>query len=72
MILDYFTKASFIVVLRKFSEGGPYFMVRLCKQTQCIIDIQRMEAPPENWPESYIQELLNRGEEILKKRRAFA
>lgn len=72
MVIDYISKASFIVVLRKFSEGGPYFMVRLCKQTQCIIEIQRMEAPPENWPESYILELLSRGEEILKKRRAFA
>ncbi len=71
MLVDYFTKTAHTLVLRKYSTDGCFYLVRICKLTQCIISIERASCLPGNWSESYINQLLIAGDQVFKKKVAY-
>jgi len=72
MFIDYFSKTTEFIVLRKFSEKGPYFLVRLCRQSKHINEVIEMQSLPDNWPAEYVESLLKKGNEIFKQNLACA
>lgn len=72
MVVDYFAKSSHQLVLRKFSDDGPFFLIRICKLTRKIVSVERKNSLPKNWTNDYIRNLKRTGDEIFNKNVAYA
>ncbi len=60
-IIDISEQGLYTLALRKYSESGSYFLIRISKVTGDIIGIEKLAELPANWPEDYILELMENG-----------
>jgi hypothetical protein len=43
--------------MRQYRENGPFFIIKMRRETGEILSAHRIEELPMNWPDSFVQEL---------------
>jgi len=74
MVYDFLSKAPFILAIRQYSKDGPFYVIKVCKQTGGILENLRIEQKqlPSQWTPIIIERFKRNGDALFKKQIANA
>ncbi|WP_150274101.1 hypothetical protein [Paenibacillus tepidiphilus] len=69
MLIQLFHKSPVIMAMRHYRDKGPYFIIKISRNSGEIVSSYRIDELPKNWSDSFVQELLETADRYLVSNR---
>jgi hypothetical protein len=67
-LVSLFSESSVMLAMRQYKQNGPYFMIKLKRNTGDIISCYRINEMPSNWPPPFIEEIKETADRFIVNR----